>query len=143
MWAGWKGIFSVSSVSVGLTGPSQILAYGSICDPSPNRLWSAFDLKSQLRQYLRRLVCGLHRRKIALLKYIDKVFPQNCQYQYPDILCNFFSAAPENGHCSTDSAVSPSVAKTPQKSQSRKILDKVKKEQQLKGKHFFPDFKVH
>ena len=43
---GWRGIFSGSSVSVGQTGPSQILAYGSICDPSPNRLWSAFDLKS-------------------------------------------------------------------------------------------------
>lgn len=50
---------------------------------------------------------------------------------------HFVTVASENGHCSTEAAVSPSVAKTPQKSQITKILDKVKKEQQLKGKHIY------
>ena len=49
------------------------------------------------------------------------------------------TVASENGDCSTEAAVAPSVSKTPQKSQITKILDKVKKEQQLKGKHIFID----
>ena len=47
----------------------------------------------------------------------------------------FFAVATENSNCSTEATVSPSVSKTPQKSQLTKILDKVKKEQQLKGEH--------
>lgn len=41
--------------------------------------------------------------------------------------------AQENGNTRSEKGVSPSVSKSPQKSQLTKLLGKVKKEQQLKG----------